>query len=206
MSEASLYAVSDVVSSNDAVISWQLARPPILAQDFPGDRAAGERARDIWYEQWTNGLKLPAFSPAATAAEQKQQTAARTTLWRKALRQYHDKHVRNKDDEASSKRQHRAVTRDAAHAGEQWAVELMSAEAERGRRRRELARQQACEIRAVVQHEQERRRQTTMMETLAFDAGRCALEQVQPPDFRAATHEQHYAVLNTLAPTRIENH
>jgi hypothetical protein len=186
--------------SAQPISCWQPERPPLLAQDFPGDRAAGERARDVWYERWTNGGRLPAFDAAASPADQKAQISARSSSWRKALRQYHDRHVRSAEDEAARKRRSRAETFEAAVAGASWAVARMDAELERGRHRRELARQEAAKLQAITQREQEWRRQSALIDDICFKAASCALQEVGPPPaYTSNSCENHYRILDVLA-------
>ena len=72
------------------VVQWPLDRPPILDVDFPDDRSAGERAREVWYERRRKptDAALPLIDELAPEAVQKEQQHERSILWKRMLRRY----------------------------------------------------------------------------------------------------------------------
>ena len=157
---------------------WALARPPILDSDFPGDRAAGEQARDEWFNsQLRDGDEpLPPFDAAASPAFQALQIHERSEPWKRALRRYTNVQTRlaaspaQRDAEAKRKRDERSCTRHDGLAGDPAARARMDAEAKRGRERRAVALKAAQEMRAGVEVEQARRRQKVLARQLLCQA------------------------------------
>ena len=187
-------------------LAWSLDRPPILATDFPSDREAGERARDTWYEarrhiddedEAKDDPPLPVVDPAASASEQKWQRSERSRLWKRMLRRYNNSR-RDKADEAERKRNARVVTRVLADVGDQAASARIDAEAERSKRRRLEAREQALALRAAVEQAQRLRAQQQRRDGLQRKALACALEPWEAPLFNQ-NKAAHYSSLHTLA-------
>ena len=117
-------------------------RPPVLS-DFP-DRAAGERARDVFHQAWYGRPLLPAYDEDAESGPGTTH-ASREAAWKRLLWSFRDRH-RDAGEEAARKRRERRATRVLADSGDAVAISRMDDEAARGRRRREVARVKAQEL------------------------------------------------------------
>ena len=163
---------------------WSLDRPPLLERDFPGDRNAGERARDEFYRRWfasdeSELARWPPYDPEEADDEVRhQQLKARAAPWKRLLRQYHDRHARQRthEDDAARKRQKRYETAVLAAHGDAVAKERMDGEMERGRHRREQARVAAAEARQAAEGARELREQRGLVHQFRAEALRCLLK------------------------------
>ena len=185
------------------MLLWPIDRPPILDVDFTDDHAAGERARDVWYERRRRPADpaLPVIDPLANEAVQKHQRHERSVLWKKMLRRYNNAQrdrQRDPQAEAQRKRSARLLTNIRAGLGDTAADVQLDAEVHRGKRRRLEARERALELRHTVDGARALRAQLQVQAVARRDAMAWALERRPQPKYRENAPE-HYAVLHALA-------